>query len=230
MAEAKNIYARLIEARKNFKDIKKDQQVAFHGRNYKYADLSGIHAAIDDALAKAGLAVMQPISTDEHNVMRLTTKLVDEAGECIETSVVLNPPEDMQRLGAMLTYMRRYCLASFLSLVADEDTDGEGAAKNPVPKAKPAPEQKSNQLKKGPTITYLMYGADKEYRYNSIEDYCEAWRKLAAALKEKGKPLDEAVARNKPILMGLAATTSREHEVVRPMLEELGIELHEKAE
>lgn len=95
----------------------------------RYADLSEVVQAARPVLAKYGLCVMQPVypTSDGQNIMH--TILGHSSGQWIETRMrVLPAKNDVQTMGSYMTYLRRYCFASLVGVVAsDEDDDGEKA-------------------------------------------------------------------------------------------------------
>lgn len=102
----------------------------------KYADLGSIIQASKPVLAKHGLAVAQPISGDGA-LIEVTTILMHTSGEWLSETVSLPLGEEKgksnaQVAGSIVTYLRRYSLASMLGMYADEDTDG-GASKPSAP-------------------------------------------------------------------------------------------------
>ena len=115
----------------------------------KYADLATVLSAVNPALAKNGLAVVQTFDTTEAGEQLLVTTLLHKSGESISSRLPLviskgrNPLHDW---GGATTYQRRYALLALLNLAAGiEDDDGEGAAPaapaaaNAAPAAKPKP-------------------------------------------------------------------------------------------
>lgn len=93
----------------------------------KYADLKEIVSAARPALAKYGLAFMQPVlpTIDGQNILH--TLLTHNSGQWIESRMRVVPPKnDIQSMGSYITYLRRYSLASLIGIIAsDEDDDGE---------------------------------------------------------------------------------------------------------
>ncbi len=103
--------------------IKKDAKNPFFKSTY--ASLSNILDAIADPLAESGLAFSQLPEGDNG----LTTILIhSESGEFIESTYMMKPvKDDPQGRGSVITYQRRYALASILGLNIDEDDDGNTA-------------------------------------------------------------------------------------------------------
>ena len=100
----------------------------------KYADLGAIISTSKPILGKNGLSVSQLVSTDNGNV-GVTTVLMHNSGEWLESTAWLSLGEEKgksqaQVAGSIITYLRRYSLASILGMYADEDGDG-----NPAPKS-----------------------------------------------------------------------------------------------
>ena len=98
----------------------------------KYADLATIWETVQPVLAKHGLAVTQLIANDN----KLVTVLLHTSGEDFTSfyPIVAKEQNNPQAFGAAVTYARRYALSAILSLVTDDDDDGETAMqrKNPI--------------------------------------------------------------------------------------------------
>jgi hypothetical protein len=93
----------------------------------KYANLESVIEAAHDALSANGLAVMQGPGPMDGNCITLTTRLVHESGEWIETDFSLPAGKmDPQAAGSAITYARRYSLMAMLNMPAVDD-DGEAS-------------------------------------------------------------------------------------------------------
>jgi len=93
----------------------------------KYANLESVIEAAHDALAANGLAVMQGPGPMDGNCITLTTRLIHESGEWIETDFSLPAGKmDPQAAGSAITYARRYSLMAMLNMPAVDD-DGEAS-------------------------------------------------------------------------------------------------------
>ena len=109
----------------------------------KYASLGAIIKASRAPLAENGLSVAQ-LPINEGEAIGVTTILMHSSGEYIESTMTLPVGEERgkstaQVAGSVITYLRRYALASVLGIYADEDTDGSAPTKQEKPAAKPAP-------------------------------------------------------------------------------------------
>ena len=95
----------------------------------KYADFAEIVRASRPSLTKNGLSVIQQILPNDDGQLILHTILGHISGQWIETRVRIIPAKnDIQSLASYITYMKRYCYASLVGVVAaNEDDDGERA-------------------------------------------------------------------------------------------------------
>jgi hypothetical protein len=101
---------------------------------YKYADISDVLKNCRAALAKHEIAVTQPTAVDGGTLF-IRTRLLHSSGQWIESDYpVCSIQGDHQKMGAAMTYARRYALTSLVGVAADEDTDGAGAAEAEAPK------------------------------------------------------------------------------------------------
>jgi len=130
--------AALSKAQGEFRAAKMDAINPFLKNHY--ADLGSIIKAAKPALAKYGLAVTQPASTDGMSVT-VTTMLMHESGQWMASDMTLPLGEEKgrnmaQAAGTIITYLRRYSLSAMVGIYADEDTDGE-KPKAATPQAPP---------------------------------------------------------------------------------------------
>jgi hypothetical protein len=94
-----------------------------------YADLSAVIEACKPALNDAGIAFMQMISSSDAGTIALTTRLLHESGEWIESTATCPlTKNDPQGYGSANTYLRRYSLAAAVGLYQDDD-DGNAATR-----------------------------------------------------------------------------------------------------
>ena len=109
----------------------------------KYADLGSIIKAAKPIIAKHGLSISQ-LPTSNGNGIGVTTILMHSSGEWLESTMLL-PLEDSnnkavtsaQAAGAIISYLRRYSIASVLGMYADEDVDGNSPKSTRKTRTKP---------------------------------------------------------------------------------------------
>jgi len=112
----------LVKAKQAFKPVIKDKK----GARSKYATLDSVHSAIDESLLSNGLFLTQPMTVvDGQHV--LMTWIWHTSGHSISSDYYpIEKNADPQKMGAAITYARRYQLCAMLGITADEDTDAEG--------------------------------------------------------------------------------------------------------
>jgi hypothetical protein len=124
--------AALVAAQKDLTNPKFDKQNPHY--HSKYASLAGIIDTVRPALLKHGLAVVQPIETGTTSgTIQVHTILIHTSGESIKSTQSAATPGDPQKLGSLVTYLRRYGLSALLMLAGDDDDDANVAAA-PTPK------------------------------------------------------------------------------------------------
>lgn len=93
----------------------------------KYADLGAVIDALKPALNGAGISFIQMLAPGEPGSIALTTRLIHESGEWIESTATCPlVKHDPQGYGSACSYLRRYSLAAAVGLYQDDD-DGNAA-------------------------------------------------------------------------------------------------------
>lgn len=162
----------MIEAAPEISSIGKSKQAY----GYKYATLDSLIDMLRAVLPKHGLWFIQmPTRTGDKSA--LSTMVIHSSGEWIEDTIEMTDTElqgkanDTQKIGASITYYRRYALSAIFGVSADEDVDGnvnniQRPAAKPQTQARPAEAKPQAQQKKNPT-PYLE--ADFKKRIESGE-------------------------------------------------------------
>src|SRR6516225_8850072 len=107
-------------------------------RTFRYAPLSSGLDIIRKSLGRHEIATIQATGIDrEAGILRLTTVLAHSAGEWISSDWPVCQIADIasaQRMGAALTYARRYALFALVGIAGEDDLDAAdlGAPTNPV--------------------------------------------------------------------------------------------------
>ncbi|MGM9924226.1 MAG: ERF family protein, partial [Bacillus sp. (in: firmicutes)] len=123
----------------------------------KYAPLDVVINTIKPVLAKNGLSYLQSTGSSEDNII-LTTLVMHESGEWIETDPLILPGYQMRKgggkefnaqgAGSSITYARRYQLTAALGISSEDDDDGNGASgRYEQPKGNYSTNTSSNQNK-----------------------------------------------------------------------------------
>lgn len=133
----KEIIKALLEAKKKFKTITKEDLNPFF--KSKYAGLPSVLEAVTPTLAEHDLVVVQsPIS--EGDRIGVETTIYHVSGESITSKFTMNlAKNDPQGAGSAITYARRYSLVSMLGLNVDDDDDGNVASNKSTAKVAYSP-------------------------------------------------------------------------------------------
>jgi len=116
--------------------LKKNAVVSYGQTRFKYADLGEIMTTIKEPLKKHGFSVHHRFVVLD-GVTLIKTVLMHQSGHSEESSLPIKLTDKPQDLGSLITYYRRYAISSLLGIAADDDDDGQAAAKN-VPEVKNA--------------------------------------------------------------------------------------------
>lgn len=126
--EQKNINTALAKAQAELQNPKKNQK----GYGYKYAGLEQTASHINQVLNKHGLVLQQLLQDQERegHWVCVETVIKHISGEQSQPSFFAMPVEQgkgmslAQSYGATVTYARRYALAAYVNIAAEEDIDG----------------------------------------------------------------------------------------------------------
>lgn len=132
-----SLYAALAKAQGQMQNPTKNREVSVKSDRgaykFAYATLDAILDGIRKPLADNGLSMTQTLErTPEGLVMCL--RLFHSAGGSMATCMPLDQAKvaKMQEMGSIITFARRYQVASFFGLAAEEDDDANAADGNNV--------------------------------------------------------------------------------------------------
>lgn len=94
----------------------------------KYASLADCFAACRTALAKAKLAVTQPVSRTDTGVLVVTILMHGPSGQWVRCELEMPAKHAAQDIGSAITYGRRYGLCALVGVAPDDDDDDDGEA------------------------------------------------------------------------------------------------------
>src|SRR6202171_3275068 len=95
-------------------------------RTFRYASLSSGLDIVRKALGKHEIATVQTTAIDEAGLIRLTTLLAHSSGEWVSSDWPVCPVTETaapHRMGAALTYARRYALFTLVGIAGEDDLD-----------------------------------------------------------------------------------------------------------
>lgn len=137
------IYSALAKAQSEFATVAKSKVNPMFRSHY--ADLDSILNAVRPALNKHGLALTQKAGIAE-GAVTVETVIYASDGSSVSSGILTMPivptKNDKvamtQLVGSAITYAKRYSLAAFLGIAADEDDDGNAGLQAQQP-SRPAP-------------------------------------------------------------------------------------------
>src|SRR5215470_8652955 len=96
-------------------------------RQFRYAPLSSGLEIVRKTLGQHEIATVQTTSIDQSwGMLKLTTMLAHASGEWVASDWPVCPVADMsspQRMGAALTYARRYAVFTLVGIAGEDDLD-----------------------------------------------------------------------------------------------------------
>lgn len=141
----------LSQAQKEFHEAVKDSKNPFYKSTY--ANLESCIEASRPALTKHNLAVTHALSENEKGDFILITTISHSSGQFIRSKLrLLIDKNDMQKLGAAITYARRFAYAALIGL-SQTDDDGESLMERNEPQPKIGLTQKKQEIEIKPSLT-----------------------------------------------------------------------------
>jgi hypothetical protein len=119
-------------------------------RTFRYASLSSGLDLVRKSLGRHEIATVQTTSIDDSaGLIRLTTVLTHSAGEWVSSDWPVCPVSETampHRLGAALTYARRYALFTLVGIAGEDDIDAPELTLPGAPEQAPSKPMDSHPL------------------------------------------------------------------------------------
>jgi hypothetical protein len=103
-------------------------------RTFRYASLASGLDIVRKVLGKHEIATVQTTAIDEAGLIRLTTVLAHSSGEWVSSDWPVCPVSETaspHRMGAALTYARRYALFTLVAIAGEDDLDAPDLGATP---------------------------------------------------------------------------------------------------
>lgn len=178
-------------------------------RSFRYASLSSGLDLVRKCLGQHEIATVQATAIDQDNgLIRLTTTLVHASGEWVSSDWPVCPVSETaapHRLGAALTYARRYALFTLVGIAGEDDLDAPDlvpavAAQPPVSRvlSGPAPAAAKRTRADRPSSPQLEPGASEQVKQQLVSELKQlgdgealaAWAHRVLPLKSQLSPSD----------------------------------------
>lgn len=183
--EVKDLFEALVNARSDIKNLYPSSS----GYGYDYVPLEKIIDMLKSVLPRYGLDWIQlPSQGTDNTSVGLTTRIFHKSGQWLEDTVIVPATEvkgtnASQKLGASITYFRRYALCAAFGIAGDKDVDANDKAFDQVdPKKLEEAQLKLEEflnngildknVKQKKEAESLLKGNDLK-RINACIDYCK---------------------------------------------------------
>jgi len=131
----KTLMDRLLDFQKKVGVIAKDKKNPFFKSNY--VDINGLISDVKPILNECGLLITQPLTHIEE--LPALKTIISAGKEMIQDTVILPQDPNPQKMGAIITYYRRYALQSLLFLQAEDDDAESAQDRGKTPKTPKTP-------------------------------------------------------------------------------------------
>lgn len=141
--------------------VNKDRTVPVGGnRTRSYTTLDEILKTVKPVLAECGIFIIQSLAGGD-----VITILMHESGQFIASRVGFVPmtgnnTNNLQNAGGGLTYLKRYCISSMLSINAEDDDDGASSSGTVIT---PLKDEQIPKIKKAITEGYTIEQIKQKY-------------------------------------------------------------------
>ena len=134
--------AQLVNPEKSLVATIRSDEAGAAGRSFRYAPLSSGLDIVRKTLSQHEIATVQTTSIDDTaGIVRLSTVLAHASGEWIASDwpvCVISDTAAPHRMGAALTYARRYALFTLVGIAGEDDLDAPDLLSSAAPKPKKA--------------------------------------------------------------------------------------------
>ncbi len=184
-----SLYAALAKAQSEMPAVEKDA-VNPHFKS-RFTSLDHLIAKTRPVLNRHGLAIVQLPLRDHDGMPVLRTTIAHSDGASISADAPLIPmKQDMQGIGAAISYMRRFAWAAACGIASETDDDGESIAQHTPQEATGAAQGRSGGSGRATAPPKAENGSDGVQLVSDPQK-----RKIGVLLREK--QVDEGVYRAK---------------------------------
>lgn len=138
-----DLIASVCEASADFTPIVMDKIGTRDGVNYRYASIMSIRRSTQAPLAKRGVWVQHLHGHNDEGAY-VTSILRNSTGEFISSTLKVDAVEDVQDRHGVITQLCRIALEGLLSIITEEEIDGEAEPEVRVGASKPTAQQLAN--------------------------------------------------------------------------------------
>jgi hypothetical protein len=145
--------AELVNPEKSLVGTIRSEVPGATNRSFRYAPLSSGLEIVRKTLSQHEIATVQTTSIDETaGLVRLSTVLAHASGEWIASDwpvCAISETAAQHRMGAALTYARRYALFTLVGIAGEDDLDAPDLIARTLPPSTTPPGNQNGQLRSG---------------------------------------------------------------------------------
>src|SRR5215469_10606909 len=193
--------AQLVNPEKSLVGTIRSGQASGAERSFRYAPLSSGLDVVRKTLSQHEIATVQTTSIDETaGIVRLSTVLAHASGEWIASDwpvCAINETATPHRMGAALTYARRYALFTLVGIAGQDDLDAPDLLSRTAPDTKTdSPAGNKKDRLNGGQGQSVQQGSGGHRQASSILSRPALEPEASAALREKLTAELESVSSN----------------------------------
>jgi hypothetical protein len=183
--------AELVNPEKSLVGTIRSDEPGHTERSFRYAPLSSGLEIVRKTLSQHEIATVQTTSIDESaGIVRLSTVLAHASGEWIASDwpvCAISETAAPHRMGAALTYARRYALFTLVGIAGEDDLDAPDliARTTPPSKAERAPGNQNGQLRSGEVSLTQQFSSGRRAKAVSNPSRPDLDPKDSAALRDQ---------------------------------------------
>jgi hypothetical protein len=178
--------AQLVNPEKSLTGTIQPDRSGQRERSFRYAPLSSGLDIVRKTLSQHEIATVQTTSIDETaGIVRLSTVLAHASGEWIASDwpvCAISDTATPHRMGAALTYARRYALFTLVGIAGEDDLD----APDLIPPMTPAPKSEAAKTKRlNGSPNYQSQGQSRSGQHKVVDSARRLEPKASEALRDE---------------------------------------------
>ena len=191
-------------------------------QTFRYAPLSSGLDIVRKTLSQHEIATVQTTSIDETvGIVRLSTVLAHASGEWIASDwpvCAIGDTAAPHRMGAALTYARRYALFTLVGIAGEDDLDAPDLIARTIPplKAERPPGNQNGQLRSGQASSTQQFSS-RRAKAVSNPPKLALDAKASTALRDQLTAEIEGISRTRKLQIGLIGFLAPKILWLRPM-------------
>jgi hypothetical protein len=201
--------AELVNPEKSLVGTIRSDEPGHTERSFRYAPLSSGLEIVRKTLSQHQIATLQTTSIDESaGIVRLNTVLAHASGEWIASDwpvCAISETAVPHRMGAALTYARRYALFTVVGIAGEDDLDAPDliARTTPPSKEERPPGNQSGQPRSGQTFSTRQFSSGRRAKQSQTLSNRPSTQRPRPPYATNSPPKSEGLGRTRKLQIGL---------------------------